>query len=228
MIFQYFGDRQVNKTDCLTPQCACVHSITSTVWCHDLETICLKGRRKQSADGQVQFNVGGEVVNNSCAKCAAKFWTYLFLAVGGALIALQLQTGSYPYFALLPCKEGTSSLIKSWEHLQFSATSCSSSCSSSCCYELYHVDWKDLRAIFFWPNVLFGKGNDTGWWGSPGRSGCLATLNVSLMRAYLHTQFSLGTRTHKSRTQKLYLNLCWEWSGHGQTSRTGSGAYGLW
>ena len=35
----------------------------------------LTGRRKQSADGQAQLDVGGKAVNNLCAKRAAKFWT---------------------------------------------------------------------------------------------------------------------------------------------------------
>ena len=41
----------------------------------------VQGPRKQSPDGQAQFDVGGEVVNNSRAKRVAKFWTLLFLAV---------------------------------------------------------------------------------------------------------------------------------------------------
>ena len=32
----------------------------------------MQGRRKQSPDGQAQLDVGGEAVNNSCAKRAAK------------------------------------------------------------------------------------------------------------------------------------------------------------
>ena len=40
-----------------------------------------QGRRKQSPDGQAQLDVGGEVVNNSRAKLAAKIWTLVFLAV---------------------------------------------------------------------------------------------------------------------------------------------------
>jgi len=35
----------------------------------------LQGHWKQSVDGQAQLDVGGEDVNNSRAKCAAKFWT---------------------------------------------------------------------------------------------------------------------------------------------------------
>ena len=38
----------------------------------------VQGPRKQSPDGQAQFDVGGEVVNNSRAKRVAKFWTLLF------------------------------------------------------------------------------------------------------------------------------------------------------
>ena len=41
----------------------------------------MQGRRKQSPDGQAQLDVGGEGVNNSRAKLAAKIWTLLFLAV---------------------------------------------------------------------------------------------------------------------------------------------------
>ena len=41
----------------------------------------IQSRRRQSADGQAQLDVGGEGANNSCAKRAAEFWTYLFLAV---------------------------------------------------------------------------------------------------------------------------------------------------
>ena len=67
-----------------------------------------------------------------------------------------------------PALQGTSSLIKSWEntydflqhpflhHIAMSYT--------------MHVGWKDLRAIFFWPNIFFWKENNTSWWGSPGRS----------------------------------------------------------
>ena len=43
-------------------------------------SIC-QGRRKQSPDGQAQLDVGGEAVNNSRAKRAAKIWTLVFLAV---------------------------------------------------------------------------------------------------------------------------------------------------
>ena len=43
--------------------------------------VTYQGRRKQSVDGQAQLDVGGEDANNSRAKCAAKFWTSLFLAV---------------------------------------------------------------------------------------------------------------------------------------------------
>ena len=38
-------------------------------------------------------------------------------------------------------------------------------------------------------------------------------------------QFSLGTRPHKSRTHNYVSTSAGEWSGHGRTSRTGSGAY---
>ena len=48
------------------------------------------------------------------------------------------------------------------------------------CHDLYHIGWKDLRAIFQ-PNVLFWRGNDTSWWGSSGRSRSLAVLNVNFM-----------------------------------------------
>jgi len=34
-----------------------------------------QGRRKQSADCQARLDVDGEAANNSCAKCAPKFWT---------------------------------------------------------------------------------------------------------------------------------------------------------
>ena len=37
--------------------------------------LCVQGRRKQSADGQAQLDVSGEVANYSRAKRAAKFWT---------------------------------------------------------------------------------------------------------------------------------------------------------
>ena len=61
----------------------------------------------------------------------------------------------------------------------------------------------------------------------------LAVLNVSLMRAHVRTylpNFTTVQRPHKSRTHNLCLNFGWKWSGHGRTSRTGSGAYGtsLW
>ena len=46
-----------------------------------LSTMLTQGRRKQSPDGQAQLDVGGEVVNNSRAKRAAKIWTLVFLAV---------------------------------------------------------------------------------------------------------------------------------------------------
>ena len=39
------------------------------------------GRRKQSLDGQAQLDVGGEVVNNSRVRHAAKILTLVFLAV---------------------------------------------------------------------------------------------------------------------------------------------------
>ena len=41
----------------------------------------VQGHRKQSPDGQAQLDVGGEAVNNSRAKRAAKIWTLVFLAV---------------------------------------------------------------------------------------------------------------------------------------------------
>ena len=41
----------------------------------------LQGCRKQSPDGQAQVDVGGESVNNSHEKRAAKIWTLVFLAV---------------------------------------------------------------------------------------------------------------------------------------------------
>ena len=83
-----------------------------------------------------------------------------------------------------------------------------------------HVGWKCLRAICLAERFLFWKGNDNGWWGSPGRYGSSAILNVNCMRTYLRTypagfiiqQFSLGTRPHESRTQKLCLNFGWECS----------------
>ena len=40
-----------------------------------------QGRRIQAPDGQAQLDVGGEGVNNSRAKHAAKIWTLVFLAV---------------------------------------------------------------------------------------------------------------------------------------------------
>ena len=55
--------------------------------------VAVQGRRKQSPDGQAQLDVGGEVVNNSRAKLAAKIWTLVFLAVRRGSHALQLQTG---------------------------------------------------------------------------------------------------------------------------------------
>ena len=39
------------------------------------------GCRKQSVDSQAQLGVGGKDGNNLRAKCAAKFWMKLFLAV---------------------------------------------------------------------------------------------------------------------------------------------------
>ena len=138
-----------------------------TVWCHDQETICLQGHRKQSADGQAQLNVGGKVVNNLCAKHMAKFWSYLSLGVRRRSHCTSASNWELPLLCS-PALQGTSSLIKSWEntydflqhpflhHIAMSYT--------------MHVGWKDLRAIFFWPNVFFWKENNTSWWGSPGRS----------------------------------------------------------
>ena len=40
-----------------------------------------QGHRKQSPDGQPQLDVGGEVVDNSCAKRVAKICTMVLLAV---------------------------------------------------------------------------------------------------------------------------------------------------
>ena len=37
--------------------------------------VAKQGRRKLSADGQAQLDVGGEAVNNLRAKRIAKFWT---------------------------------------------------------------------------------------------------------------------------------------------------------
>ena len=42
------------------------------------EQLAVQGRRKQSPDGQAQFGVGGDAVNNSRAKRAAKFEPYYF------------------------------------------------------------------------------------------------------------------------------------------------------
>ena len=41
----------------------------------------MHGRQKQSPNGQAQLDVGGEVVDNSRAKRAAKICTLVFLAV---------------------------------------------------------------------------------------------------------------------------------------------------
>ena len=93
-----------------------------------------------------------------------------------------------------------------------------------------HFAW----ANFFWLNIPFGKGNDTGWCGSPGRSGSLAILYVSLMRVYLcmypagfyySMQFSLGTSPHKVK-RIIFSSLAENGPAmHGRTSRSGSGAY---
>ena len=59
-------------------------AICLTVWTHGeklTESTDSQGCRKQSPDGQAQLDVGGEVVNNSRAKHAAKIWTLVFLAV---------------------------------------------------------------------------------------------------------------------------------------------------
>ena len=79
--------------------------------------------------------------------------------------------------------------------------------------ELYYVGWKDLRAIF-WPNILFGKVNDTGWWGSSGRYETLAILNVSYYPCavtyvrcqILLQQFSLGTRPCTQKSNANYVS----------------------
>ena len=52
------------------------------IWMVSLKSpIQVQGRRKQSPDGQAQLDVGGEVVNNSREKHAAKICTLVFLAV---------------------------------------------------------------------------------------------------------------------------------------------------
>ena len=56
-------------------------SITNEDTLHVKKIGKLQGRRKQSPDGQAQFDVGSEAVNNSRAKRAAKIWTLVFLAV---------------------------------------------------------------------------------------------------------------------------------------------------
>ena len=145
----------LNSTVCM---CAQHYKYCLMPW---LETICLQGHWKQSADGQVQFNVGGKDVNNLCA-----IWTYLFLAVGGRSHCTSASNWELPLLCS-PALQETSSLIKSWgntyDFLQHLFLHCIAMC--------YTIGWKDLRATFFWPNILFGKENDTGWWGSPGRSG---------------------------------------------------------
>ena len=40
-----------------------------------------QGRWKQFPNGQAQLDVGGEAVKNLRVKCAAKFWSLLFLQV---------------------------------------------------------------------------------------------------------------------------------------------------
>ena len=60
----------------------------------------------------------------------------------------------------------------------------------------------------------------------------LALLNVSLMCAHLRTYsagfyYSSSVWEQDHTKVKLCLNFGWEWSGHGRTSRTGSGAYAL-
>ena len=96
--------------------------------------------------------------------------------------------------------------------------------------DLYYVGCKDLRAIFR-PNIFFVKENDTNWWGSPGRYGTLAILNVSVIPAQLRTYAAefyysnlVWERDHTKVECKLCLNFG-EWSGNGRTSWTGSGAY---
>ena len=108
----------------------------------------------------------------------------------------------------------------SYIHMAKTTSFSSSYCNQG--HNLYNVDWKELRAIFFWPNTLFGKGNDTGWWGSPDRSGSLAILNVSLMHAHLHmypTRFYHSnsvweqdhTKVEHIIMSQLQLRMVWPW-----------------
>ena len=112
----------LNSTVCM---CAQHYKYCLMPW---LETICLQGHWKQSADGQVQFNVGGKDVNNLCA-----IWTYLFLAVGALSLHFSFKLGVT--LTLLSCLARNLKFDKILrKHLWFSATSF----SSLYCYELYH------------------------------------------------------------------------------------------
>ena len=84
--------------------------------------------------------------------------------------ALQLQTGIYHYFALLPCKEP--------QNLEKTLT--------IFCF-LRRIMLVEKTLLLLVERFLSWKGNDTGWWGSPGRYESLAILNLSLMGAHLHT-----------------------------------------
>ena len=60
---------------CSNPSCLMLKSMSFGI------CTSYQGCRKQSPDGQAQLDVGGEAVNNSRTKRAAKIWTLVFLAV---------------------------------------------------------------------------------------------------------------------------------------------------
>ena len=142
-----------------------------------------------------------------CAQSAwQNFGPSYFQQSGGAHIALQLQTGSYHLLSCLARNLKFDKMLR--KHLDFLQHPFFVVLQLRPIKGSY-VGWNYLRAIFR-PNILFWKGNNTTWWGSPGRSGSLAILNISdnyvcaltyVPCQILLQQFSLGTRPHKCQTQ---------------------------
>ena len=62
-----------------------------------------------------------------------------------------------PLLCCHPTLQGISSLTKPWENTIF--------------YTMHVLGWKCLRAICLAERFLTWKGNNHGWWGSPGRYG---------------------------------------------------------
>ena len=98
------------------------------------------------------------------------------------------------------------------DHNRFKAMQKTTSFFSSYCnqgHDLYHVGWKDLSSS------SFGKGNDTSWWGSLGRSGSLPILNRKFYVCALMyvpsqislQQFSLGRRPQTDQPDQFWC-LC--------------------